>query len=758
MLLTIFISAVILIAVVLSVKQIRINLISSPVFKFFKKALPALSDTEQEAINAGDIWVEGDLFQGNPDWKSILDLPKNKLTKEEQSFIDNEVKALIAMIDDYDISKKKKELPSGVWQYLKDNKFFSFIIPKEYDGLEFSAYAISTIVGIISSRSVSVAVTVMVPNSLGPGELLNHYGTEEQKKHWLPRLAVGKEVPCFALTGPEAGSDAGSISDVGVLYKKTVKGVEKVFIKITWEKRYITLAPVASVLGLAFKLRDPDNILGKKVVDLGITCALIPTNHKGVKIGRRHDPLHLSFMNGTTTGSGVSVPAEWIIGGVEYAGKGWSMLMQCLSSGRGISLPAVATGIAHLCTKTTSAYVNVRNQFGLPIGKFEGVQESIARIIANTYQMEAVRRFTATAVDIKLKPAIVSAISKYHMTEISRTVLNDAMDIHGGKAIQLGNKNYLGIAYLGAPVTITVEGANILTRSLMIFGQGAFRCHPFVLKEIEAVHSEAADAVAKFDKLLMAHVRHVIVNLGRSFVSAVTASFFNKAPRSSAKKHYKDLTRFSSILAVLTDFSLLLLQGRLKRKEIFSARLGDLLSNLYLSTAALNFYKNSKSKEEEFVIEYLMQYRKYKMAESVQDILQNFPSKIIGFLLKLVVFPLGNHFKKPDDKLIQKVAVSCSSPDDFRHRITFLCPLYEDIACGITDVELAYLSKLKVQPVQNKLNQAYAKGLLNKKSPMQVQLQQALDEKLLTADEVEQLKSSLQLCRTAIDVDDFAKL
>ncbi len=512
------------------VRNIRLQFVTRPVLAFFRKVLPPLSDTEREAMEAGDVWWEAELFRGKPNWESLHAYGKPALSAEEKDFIDHQVMTALKMIDDYDIVNNRKDLPPELWEYFKKEGFFALIIPKKYGGREFSAYANSTIVSKLASRSVSAAVTVMVPNSLGPGELLTHYGTKEQKEHWLPALAKGEEIPCFALTGPEAGSDAGAIPDEGLVCRGEFQGEETLGLKLSWNKRYITLAPVATVLGLAFQMRDPDGLLGDKV-NLGITCALIPTDHPGVKIGRRHNPLNMAFMNGTTQGEEVFIPLDWIIGGPQYAGRGWRMLVECLSAGRGISLPALATASGHMATKTTTAYSYVRKQFGMAIGQFEGVQEALARIIANTYQLEAARRLTTTGIDLKVKPSVVTAIAKYHMTELGRQVMNDAMDIQSGKGIQMGPKNYLAHGYMANPISITVEGANILTRSLMIFGQGATRCHPYVLAEMEAAGMEDnSEALERFDSLLMGHIGYALRNAFGSLGNASAVAILSAHP------------------------------------------------------------------------------------------------------------------------------------------------------------------------------------------------------------------------------------
>lgn len=478
----------VIIGTVLLVPSLRRALVSNPVLKIFRNILPQVSQTEQEALDAGTVWWDGDLFSGKPDWNKLLAYPKPQLTTEERNFLAGPVEQLCEMLDEWKITRELHDLPPEVWQFIKQNGFFGMIIPRQYGGHGFSALAHSEVVMKIGSRSGTAAVTVMVPNSLGPAELLLHYGTEEQKNHYLPRLAKGLEVPCFALTGPSAGSDAGSIPDSGTVCQGEFNGRQDVLgMRVTWEKRYITLGPVATLLGLAFKLYDPDGLLGTKK-DLGITLALIPTNTPGVNIGRRHFPLDAAFQNGPNSGQDVFIPMEWVIGGLGGVGIGWRMLMNCLAAGRSISLPATATGAAKLAALTSGAYGRVRTQFGMPIGRFEGVEEALARIGGNTYMMDAARVMTAGAVDLGEKPSVISAIVKYHLTERSRQTINDAMDVHGGKGICMGPSNYLARTYQQTPVSITVEGANILTRSMMIFGQGAIRCHPYVLKEIHAAN------------------------------------------------------------------------------------------------------------------------------------------------------------------------------------------------------------------------------------------------------------------------------
>jgi acyl-CoA dehydrogenase len=757
---SIVILLVIAIIVLFGVRNIRMQFITRPVFSFFKKVLPPLSSTEKEAMEAGDVWWEGELFRGKPNWNTLHSYGKPTLSAEEQDFIDNQVQTALTMIDDFDIVHNRKDLPPELWQYFKEQGFFALIIPKKYGGREFSAYANSTIVAKIATRSVSAAVTVMVPNSLGPGELLTHYGTQEQKERWLPSLAVGKDIPCFALTGPEAGSDAGAIPDIGVVCLREFEGEETLGLSLTWNKRYITLAPVATVLGLAFQMRDPDGLLGN-VKNIGITCALIPTDHKGVEIGRRHNPLMMAFMNGTTSGEDVFIPLDWIIGGPQFAGKGWRMLVECLSAGRGISLPALATASGHVCTKTTTAYSYVRQQFGMPIGLFEGVQEAMARIIANTYQLEAARRLTTQGIDLKVKPSVVTAIAKYHMTELGRDVLEDAMDIQSGKGIQLGPKNYLGHAYMATPISITVEGANILTRSLMIFGQGATRCHPYVLAEMEAAAMEdETSALDRFDSLLLGHIGYAMGNALRSFGSALTGSRFASAPVSGpTQQYYRDMTRISSSLAIMTDLSMLIMGGDLKRKEMLSARMGDVLSQLYLASATLKLFEDNGRQQDDLpAVHYVMTERLHLAAKALNDAIRNFPSKIAAVLLRVLIFPLGNHFNAPSDKYAVDLVKGMLKPGPARDRITFLCGEFEGDTSGIAEVENAFLAKYAAKDLYKKLKKAQRSGHIKSKLPMLELFDVALEKDIITEAEHKQLVEADVLRLAAINVNDFEKL
>ncbi|EEX91929.1 acyl-CoA dehydrogenase [Vibrio orientalis CIP 102891 = ATCC 33934] len=738
--------------------SLRRKWVSDPAFKMFKKVLPPLSSTEKEAMEAGSVWWDGELFSGRPDFTKLHQYPKPSLSAEEQSFMDNELQTLLEMLDDHKIVKEDRDLPEEVWQYLRKERFFSLIISKEYGGRQFSSLANSTIVTKIATRSISAAVSVMVPNSLGPGELLSHYGTQEQKDYWLPRLADGTDIPCFALTGPEAGSDAGGIPDDGIVCYGEHEGKEVLGIRLNWNKRYITLAPVATVLGLAFKMYDPDGLMGDKK-ELGITCALIPADHKGVEIGERHDPLGLAFMNGPTRGKDVFIPMEWLIGGQEYAGKGWRMLVECLSAGRGISLPALGTAMGHLTARTTGAYAYVRKQFGMSIGKFEGVAESLGRIGGLTYLLEATRTLTTTSLDLKEKPGIVTAIAKYHMTEMARTILNDSMDIHSGRAIQDGPMNYLAAPYLGIPVAITVEGANILTRNLMIFGQGATRCHPYVLKEMEAAaNPDEKQGAKEFDDLLFKHIKHAMGNTFGAFGAALTGSRFVRADMSGPTQgYYKDMTRLSRALAVSADIAMATLGGDLKRKEMISARLGDALAYLYMASAALKKYEDEGRQQQDLdYVHYAVQHCLHNGAKSLQEAFTNYPQKAVGRLLKVIIFPLGNHFAKPSDDLTVKLAESLMTPGAHRDRLTNLCFVGQDENDSVGLMENAFLAMYDIKSLERKIMRAAKEGKVARKGLLMDRLAQALEADVLTQEEVDKIVAADKLRYKAIQVDHFS--
>lgn len=659
------------IAIPLNLVDFRRNQLTKPLFKIYKSIMPEMSRTEKEAIEAGTTWWEADLFAGNPNWKKLHAIPVSVLSAEEQAFMDGPVEDVCRMVNDWEVTHERADLSPEVWQYLKDNKFFAMIIKKKYGGLEFSAYAQSCVLQKLCGASAVLASTVGVPNSLGPGELLQHYGTDEQKDHYLPRLAVGKEIPCFALTSPEAGSDAGSIPDFGIICKGEWEGEEVLGMRLTWNKRYITLAPIATVLGLAFKLRDPDHLLGEDE-ELGITCALIPTHIKGVEIGRRHFPLNVPFQNGPTRGDNVFVPLDFIIGGPAMAGQGWRMLVECLSVGRGITLPSNSTGGVKMLALATGAYSRIRRQFKLPIGKMEGIEEPLARLGGNAYIMGAAANLTVTGIDLGEKPSVISAIVKYHLTDRAQKCIIDAMDIHGGKAICMGPNNYLARGYQGAPIAVTVEGANILTRSMIIYGQGAIRCHPYVLPEmLAASHPDKDQALKDFDKAMFSHVGFAISNLVRSFWLGLTGARFAGAPyKDQTKGYYQQLSRLSANLAFLSDMAMGTLGGELKRKERVSARLGDVLSQLYLASSALKRYQDEGRQQADLpLLHWALQDAMFKAQEAIDELLRNFPNRWIGLALRVIVLPLGRDMKRPSDKLDSQVARLLQTPSETRSRL-----------------------------------------------------------------------------------------
>lgn len=658
------------IALPLNISSIRQSLITRPLLKVYRGIMPEMSSTEKEAIDAGTTWWEADLFAGNPNWKKLHNYPTARLSAEEQAFIDGPVNEVCRMVNEHQVSHQLADLPADVWQYLKDNGFFAMIIKKKFGGLEFSAYAQSRVLQKLAGVSSELASTVGVPNSLGPGELLQHYGTAEQQDHYLPRLAKGLEVPCFALTSPEAGSDAGSIPDYGVVCKGMWKGEEVLGMKLTWNKRYITLAPIATVLGLAFKLRDPERLLGGEE-ELGITCALIPTDVEGVETGRRHFPLNCMFQNGPTRGKDVFVPLSFIIGGPKMAGQGWRMLVECLSVGRGITLPSNSAGGVKTAALATGAYARIRRQFKLPIGKLEGIEEPMARIGGNAYLMDAVTSLTTTGIDLGEKPSVISAIVKYHLTDRMQKCVIDAMDIHGGKGVCLGPNNYLGRGYQAAPIAITVEGANILTRSMIIYGQGAIRCHPYVLAEMDsAFDKDVRQGLNRFDAALFGHIGFTISNLVRSVWMGLTGSRFSNAPYGDkTKRYYQHMNRFSANLALLSDLAMATLGGNLKRKERISARLGDMLSQLYLASATLKRYQDEGRQTEDLpLVQWAVEDALFKLQASLDELLDNFPAGL-GGVLRVLLLPFGRPLKRPSDVLDHKVAKIMQTPCASRERL-----------------------------------------------------------------------------------------
>jgi acyl-CoA dehydrogenase len=650
-----------------NIRPLRKTLITRPFLRAYMRMLPTMSQTEKEALEAGTVWWDGELFTGKPKFEKLLAAKPPQLTAEEQAFIDGPCEELCRMYDDWDVTHIRGDMPKEVWDYLKAKGFFAMIIPKKYGGLEFSAYAHSCVLVKLASRAGLLAATTAVPNSLGPAELLNHYGTDEQKNHYLPRLARGDEVPCFALTHPRAGSDAASLPDTGIVCKGQWQGREITGLKLNFSKRYITLAPIATVVGLAFRMFDPDKLLGDKA-DLGITCALIPRNTPGLSIGRRHFPLNVPFQNGPLSGKDVFVPLDFIIGGAKMAGQGWRMLVEQLSVGRCISLPSNATGGSKAGVFASGAYTRIRRQFNMPVGKFEGVEAVIARMVGYTYTMDAARSVTAGAIDGGEKPSVPSAMLKYHVTEMGRQVANDAMDVHGGKGIQLGPRNYLGRNYQVIPVAITVEGANILTRSLIIFGQGAVRCHPFVLREMNAAKTKD---VNEFDSALFGHIGFTISNAVRSFVMAVTHARFTRVPDvGDTKRYYQHIVRFSASFAFAVDVAMLALGGYLKKKENLSARLGDVLSSMYLASMVLKHHENQGRPADDLpLVEWACRNQLYRAQEMLHDFLRNFPNRFLGGVMRVLIFPGGRAYSAPSDRLGRQLADAVLNPTEVRDRL-----------------------------------------------------------------------------------------
>lgn len=746
----------VLIIIPLYATKVRYKYITRPLLNFYRNNMPTMSSTESEALAAGTVGWEGELFQGNPDWEKLLNYPKPTLSAEERAFINGPVKTLCGMINDWDITHHLLDLPPEMWQFLKDEGFFALIIPKKYGGKAFSAYAHSQILTMVSGISSTVASTIAVPNSLGPAELLLHYGTEEQKNYYLPRLAKGIEIPCFALTGLEAGSDAGAMTDKGIVCWGEQEGKKIIGIRLSWSKRYITLAPIATVIGLAFKLYDPEHLLGGQK-NLGITCALIPRSTEGITIGRRHFPCNAVFQNGPTQGKDVFIPIDWIIGGSKMAGQGWRMLMECLAAGRAISLPASAIGGGKMVAFTTGAYARIRRQFKMPIGRFEGIEVALARIAGYTYLMDAARTFTAAIIDTGEKPAVASAITKYHVTELGRVVISDAMDIHGGKGICLGPKNYLGRFYQAMPIAITVEGANILTRSLIIFGQGAMRCHPYILAEFNAAMLEDENQrIREFDKSVMAHISYTITQFFRTFLLGLTSAKIVKAPKAATKRYFQQATRFSAAFAMLADISLLVFGGSLKRKESISGRLGDILSYLYLLSAVLKQYQDQGSHAEDLpIVKWASLTCLFEIQEAIDGVLTNFPNRWLARLLRVIIFPVGMRFSKPNDKIGFKAAQLLLSPTATRARLTegaFTADVSDNVLALIED---ALQKVIAADPVEKTIKTAVHDKLIKGETLIE-QGRAALNKNIISDAEMEVLLASEKAREEVIKVDDFS--
>jgi len=747
---------VVLIALPLNLTPLRRALFAAPLLKLFERVLPRISETEQVALDAGTVGFEGELFAGKPDWSRLLSEPKPQLSAEEQAFLDGPCEKLCAMIDDWHITHEIGDLPPEIWDFIKREGFFAMIIPKQYGGKEFSALAHSAVLQKLSSMSATLSSLVAVPNSLGPAELLLRYGSEEQKNHYLPRLADGREVPCFALTGPYAGSDATSIPDYGIVCRQTVDGKEMLGIRLTFDKRYITLAPVATLVGLAFRMYDPEHLLGEKE-DLGITLALIPRETQGLEIGRRHFPLNIPFQNGPLRGKDVFVPMDTLIGGPHMAGHGWRMLVECLSVGRGISLPSNATGFVRFAAAATGAYARIRKQFGLAVARFEGVEEALARIGGHAYAVTALSRASAAAVDRGEKPAVASAIAKCHATDLGRIVIQDAMDVHGGKGIQLGPSNYLGRMWQGAPIPITVEGANIMTRSLMIFGQGAIRCHPWILKEMHATREpDRAKALRDFDAALFGHIGFAISNAARSFVLGITFAKFGKAPGDDyTRRYYRKLNRYSAALALLADTAMGVLGGKLKFKEKISARLGDVLSYLYICSAMLKRYEDEGRPEAERpMLAWAFHDSVWRMQMALDGVIRNFPVRPVAWLVHTLVFPFGRREVPPSDRLGRRVAAILTAPNSARDALVKGIYLTQTPNNPVGRMHALLPDVVAAEPVERKFLKAVKAGTIQSHDYFE-QLAEAQKEGAISETERAMLERLRRTTAEFINVDDF---
>lgn len=750
-------------ALLFGLPPLRRALLSGAIMRRMASILPRLGDTERIALDAGTVWWDRDLFSGAPVWQKLLDTQLPGLSEREQAFIDGPLEALCRAIDDWQVHQLR-DLPPEIWQQLGRDGFFGMIIPQQYGGLEFSALAQSRVVAKLSSRSVAAAVTVMVPNSLGPAELLLHYGTPAQRERLLPRLARGAEIPCFALTGPEAGSDAAATQSEGVVEKRLIDGVEVLGLRLNWKKRYITLAPVATLVGLAFKIRDPERLLGGEV-ERGITCALVPRDTPGVEIGQRHDPMGVPFMNGPTVGRDVFVPIEAVIGGVEGIGHGWRMLMECLAAGRSISLPALSVGAAQMATRICGAYATVREQFDTPIGRFEGIEEPLARIGGMTYLMTAARTLTCAALDLGEKPSVLSAIIKAYLTQGMREVVTDAMDIRAGAAIQRGPRNLLARSWEAVPIGITVEGANILTRSMIIYGQGAIRCHPYVSEEIRAV---AENDVVRFDRAFWGHLAFVPSNLVRALLLSLSSSRLAAVPGGTFRREMQHLSRYSAAFAFVSDIAMGVLGGKLKRREKISGRLADALAWLYLASATLKRFHDegmydaaNPSRGASAVHDAHRDLARwgcalalYRIQEALAGVIDNFPVRWIGVLMKVVVFPLGRHFRLPSDRLGGRVARSLLEDHDARLSLTedvFVPPSHEP---GLGRLEAALDRAVDAIPIETKLRDLVREGKLDR-APGYMLDDHALAAGLITQEDYDRLNAARDARDEVIQVDAF---
>lgn len=745
------------ILIVPNLTTFRREKITGPLLEIYRTMLPTMSDTEREALEAGNVWWDGELFSGMPDWDRLMSFPAPQLSEEEQAFIDGPCEELCAMLNDWEISHELGDMPEPIWKFIKKHKFFAMIIPKQYGGLEFSSYANAMVIMKLASRSTTASSTIGVPNSLGPAELLLHYGTEEQKQHYLPGLATADEIPCFALTSPQAGSDAAALIDSGVVCKGKWNGEQITGIRLNWDKRYITLAPVATVLGLAFKLYDPDHLIGDKE-EYGITAALIPTDTPGVTIGRRHLPMNIPFQNGPTTGKDVFVPLDYIIGGQEMAGKGWKMLVELLSVGRAITLPSSAAGGSQAAVYAAGAYTRIRKQFNTSVAAFDGVGEALTRIAGHTYIMNAAVSVTSGAIDQGEKPAVPAAILKYHCTELGRKVANDTMDVHGGKAVMMGPKNYVGRGYMATPIAITVEGANILTRSLIIFGQGAMRCHPYVLTELNAAQDrDHQRGLRDFDEALFGHIGYAISNLARSFFLALTHAKFSAVPLNTpTRRYYQNINRYSAAFALATDFAMLTLGGKLKHKELLSARLGDVLSSMYLASAVLKHFENQGRRAADLpLVEWSVRTLMYNAQEQLHSFLRNLPNRPTAFLLRCFIFPRGRTYSAPSDELAKKIVELITKPGEARERLSQQAYTTLEPGSPLGLLQQALELSVQMAPLERKLRHAQKEGQI-RSDYLGYQIDEAEHAGIISGSEAGELRAYHEKVLNLLAVDDFA--
>ena len=741
----------------LNVTPLRLTFITRRFLVVYRRMLPSMSSTEREALEAGTVWWDGELFTGGPNWEKLMSAKRPELTAEEQAFVDGPCEEVCRMVHEFEVTHELGDLPPAVWDYLKAKGFFAMIIPKRYGGLEFSAYAHSCVLVKLASRSATLSSTVAVPNSLGPGELLLHYGTEQQKNYYLPRLARGEEIPCFALTGPRAGSDAASIPDVGVVCRGLWEGEEVLGIRLNFSKRYITLAPVATVVAVAFRLMDPDRLMGEKT-DVGISVALVPRKTPGMTIGRRHFPLNVPFQNGPIQGKDVFVPLDVLVGGPRMAGQGWRMLVEQLSVGRCISLPSNTTGGAKAGVFATGAYARIRRQFNASVGQFEGVAEVIARMAGHTYIMDAARSVTAGAIDGGEKPSVPSAMLKYHCTEFGRMVANDAMDVHGGKGICMGPRNYLARGYQAVPIAITVEGANILTRNLIIFGQGAVRCHPYVLREMNSARDPNRErGLAEFDKALFGHIGFTLSNAARSLVMALTLARFTRVPDVGATtRYFQHINRFSASFAFATDVAMLSLGGYLKKKETLSARLGDVLSCMYLASMVLKHHDNQGRPEaDQPVVEWACRALLYRAQEQLHGFLRNFPVRWLAGLMRVAIFPRGLTYSAPGDRLGRQIVAVMMTPSEARDRLTNGIYRTVEPTNPLGLLQEALLLSLAAEPVEKRIRVEGVKTGRVTALDLPGQVQQALAAGIITEPEAAMLRDYDRKVMELVHVDDF---